>query len=146
MNVRVLAMSDKLNVIGIHAAAIEAAVMQLPAMTPIGTRRRGDRSVHRFPGDLVRIRRALAPFDTYGRITALAGVAALPFPAASNDVDGELALHADEGRRGLTFCWHGLFPQADQEAGEVGRVRRAQGWDGGPRTQEGEPGLFFAVL
>jgi len=46
----------------------------------------------------------------------------------------------------LPFAGMELFPQTDQEAGKVRRVGRARRWDVGSRTQEREPGLFFAVL
>ena len=146
MNLRVPAMSDKLNVIGIHATAVETGVVQLPTVTPIGARHRRNGSMHRFPRDPVCVIGPAAAFNADGRIPALAGMTALPLPATGDDVDDELALHTLQGRRRASFDWHDGFPQTDQEAGKVRRVGRARRWDVGSRTQEREPGLFFAVL
>jgi hypothetical protein len=140
------AMSYELDVIRVYTTAVETGVVQLPPVTSIGARRRRNGSMHRFPRDPVCVIRPAAAFNADGRIPALAGMTALPLPATGDYVDDKLALHTLQGRRRATFDWHDVFPQTDQEAGKVRRVGRARRWDVGSRTQEREPGLFFAVL
>jgi len=139
MNVCVLAMSNELDVIGIYATAVEAGVVQLPPVTPVGASCRRNGSIHRFPHNPVRVFRLAATFNADGRIPSLARAAALPFPATCDDVDGELALHTDEGRRRVTFNRHSVFLKPARRPARLGASGALEGGREWPKTQEGEP-------
>lgn len=146
MNVRVLAMSDKLDVIGVYATAVETGMVQLPTMTPIGTRRRGDRSVHRFPSNPVCVIRPAAAFNADGRIPALAGMTALPLTATGDDVDNELALHTLQGRRRATFDWHSVFLKPARRPARLGASGALEGGKEGRRRRKASRPILCCTL
>jgi hypothetical protein len=111
MNRDVLLLGDKLDVVGVHAAPIEAPVMVLP---PPGTVWRGlnrDRSIHFGPCNPIGVFCPAPAWERDRGVAALARMTSIPVKAPGYRVDGVLAFQAGGSTCSGSFHRHVHCPR-----------------------------------
>jgi hypothetical protein len=110
MNRDVLLLGHKLDMTGIDAVLIEAAVMELPPPGAIRTGLKGNGPIPSGPCNSVGVFWLTAASASDRRIATLARTASVPIPASGCGVDGVFAFQTGGSTYSGTFYWHVSCP------------------------------------